>query len=81
LRQLPENRRYNHGTGNNRFDIATADDPAAHDLEVFDSEEAVNLHKQTSHYLKWRDTVQEWMAEPRRGIRYDVVEPSDRSLW
>ncbi|TNF41649.1 MAG: antibiotic biosynthesis monooxygenase [Bacteroidetes bacterium] len=69
--------------GNIRFDILQqADDPCRFMIyEVFDSEEAVNLHKQTSHYLKWRDTVQEWMAEPRRGIRYDVVEPSDRSLW
>lgn len=69
--------------GNIRFDILQqADDPCRFMIyEVFDSEEAVNLHKQTSHYLRWRDTVQEWMAEPRRGIRYDVVEPSDRSLW
>ncbi len=69
--------------GNIRFDVLQqSDDPCRFMIyEVFESEEAVLLHKETPHYLKWRDTVREWMAEPRRGIRYDVVEPSDRSLW
>jgi autoinducer 2-degrading protein len=69
--------------GNIRFDVLQqADDPCRFMVyEVFESEEAVRLHKETHHYLKWRDTVQEWMAEPRSGIRYTVLEPSDRSLW
>ncbi|MCU0457918.1 MAG: antibiotic biosynthesis monooxygenase [Bacteroidales bacterium] len=69
--------------GNIRFDVLQqSDDPCRFMIyEVFESEEAVRLHKETPHYLKWRDTVREWMAEPRRGIRYDVVEPSEKSLW
>ncbi|NLE34817.1 MAG: antibiotic biosynthesis monooxygenase [Bacteroidales bacterium] len=69
--------------GNIRFDVLQqADDPCRFMVyEVFESEEAVRLHKETPHYLKWRDTVQEWMAEPRMGIRYNILEPSDRSLW
>lgn len=69
--------------GNIRFDVLQqADDPCRFMIyEVFESEEAVRLHKETPHYLKWRETVQEWMAEPRRGTRYDVVEPADRSSW
>ena len=69
--------------GNIRFDVLQqSDDPCRFMIyEVFESEEAVLMHKETPHYLKWRNTVQNWMAEPRRGIRYDVVEPSDRSLW
>jgi autoinducer 2-degrading protein len=70
-------------SGNVRFDVLQqADDPCRFIVyEVFESEEAVRLHKETPHYLKWRDTVQEWMAEPRRGIRYKVLEPSERSKW
>jgi autoinducer 2-degrading protein len=69
--------------GNIRFDILEqADDPSRFMIyEVFESEEAVRLHKETPHYLRWRDTVQGWMAEPRKGIRYDVVEPRERSQW
>ena len=69
--------------GSIRFDVLQqSDDPCRFMIyEVFESEEAVLMHKETPHYLKWRETVQNWMAEPRRGIRYDVVEPSDRSLW
>ena len=69
--------------GNIRFDVLQqSDDPCRFMIyEVFESEDAVRLHKETPHYLKWRDTVQEWMAGPRMGIRYSVIEPSDRSLW
>ena len=70
-------------SGNIRFDVLQqTDDPCRFMVyEVFESEEAVRLHKETPHYLKWRDTVQEWMDEPRMGIRYKILEPSDRSLW
>lgn len=69
--------------GNIRFDVLQqTDDPCRFMIyEVFESEEAVRYHKETPHYLTWRDFVEEWMAEPRRGIRYNVLEPSDRSLW
>ena len=32
-------------------------------------------HKQTSHYLEWRETVADWMAEPRQGISYNGLYP------
>lgn len=69
--------------GNIRFDVLhQADDPCRFMIyEVFESEEAVRLHKETPHYLRWRDMVEQWMAEPRRGIRYNIIEPSERSLW
>jgi autoinducer 2-degrading protein len=69
--------------GNIRFDVLQqADDPCRFMIyEVFESEEAVKQHKETPHYLRWRDMVAQWMAEPRRGIRYNVLEPSERSLW
>ena len=70
-------------TGNIRFDfVQQADDPCRFMLyEVFDSAEAVELHKTTEHYLEWRDTVAEFMADPRNGVRYNIIEPSDKTRW
>ena len=31
-------------------------------------------HRATAHYLAWRDAVAPMMAEPRRPVRYEVVE-------
>jgi autoinducer 2-degrading protein len=63
--------------GNLRFDVLhDAADPARFVLyEVFESDEAIAVHKSTSHYIKWRDLVAGWMAQPRQGIRYQVVRP------
>jgi autoinducer 2-degrading protein len=38
-------------------------------------------HKKTPHYLEWRDKVADWMAEPRKGVKYNIIEPKDRSQW
>ena len=69
--------------GNLRFDVLrSADDPALFMLyEVYDSPEAVDAHKATAHYLKWRETVAGWMAKPREGVKYEVVRPLDETLW
>ncbi len=62
-----------------RFDvIQQVDDPTRFILvEVYKSAEASAAHKETAHYLKWRDTVAEMMAEPRQGIKYGNVFPDD----
>jgi len=64
--------------GNLRFDVLRmADDPCRFMLyEAYDSPESAAAHKNTAHYAKWCDTVQEMMAEPRSGIRYDILKPS-----
>jgi (4S)-4-hydroxy-5-phosphonooxypentane-2,3-dione isomerase len=69
--------------GNLRFDfIQQSDDPCRFMIyEAYESEEAAAEHKKTSHYLLWRDAVEDFMAEPRRGVRYKIVEPSDRTRW
>ena len=69
--------------GNLRFDfIQQADDPSCFMLyEAYESEEAAASHKNTAHYLKWRDVVADYMAEPRHGIRYNIIEPNDRKKW
>jgi (4S)-4-hydroxy-5-phosphonooxypentane-2,3-dione isomerase len=64
--------------GNLRFDfIQQSDDPCRFMLyEAYESEEAAAAHKSTPHYLKWRDTVQNMMAGPRQGVKYNILQPS-----
>ena len=63
--------------GNVRFDVLRSqDDPNRFLLyEVYRTEEDAAAHKKTAHYLKWRDTVADWMAEPRKGVRHDALAP------
>ena len=63
--------------GNFRFDICQlADDPTSFLLyEAYVSEEAAAAHKQTAHYNTWRETVADWMTEPRQATRYNVLLP------
>ena len=70
-------------SGNMRFDILQcADDPSRFLLyEAYESEEAAVAHKKTEHYLKWRETVADWMAKPREGIKHNVICPSERNKW
>lgn len=69
--------------GNLRFDLlGQADDPSRFMVyEAYESEEAAAEHKNTAHYLKWRDAVKDMMAAPRQGVRYNVIEPHDRLEW
>lgn len=69
--------------GNLRFDfLQQADDPCRFMFyEAYESEEAAAFHKTTDHYLKWRDTVKNMMAEPRYGVKYNILEPSERTEW
>lgn len=62
-----------------RFDVVQqADDPTRFILvEVYKSVEASAAHKETAHYLTWRDIVADMMAEPRQGIKYSNVFPDD----
>ena len=64
-------------SGNRRFDVLQSlDDTTCFVLyEAYASEADAVLHKQTAHYLKWRDTVAGWMAEPRAGMCYRGLYP------
>ena len=46
-------------------------------VEVYRTPEDNAKHKETAHYARWRDTVAEMMAEPRKGIKYSNVFPQD----
>ncbi|WP_347888913.1 antibiotic biosynthesis monooxygenase [Nitrosomonas europaea] len=68
-----------HEPGNRRFDILqSADDPTRFILyEAYKTREDAAAHKETAHYLAWRDTVTDWMAEPRKGVIYDGLYPAE----
>ena len=65
--------------GNRRFDVLQSpENPGCFILyEAYASTEAAAAHKQTAHYLAWRDTVAAWMAEPRQGVRYEGLFPQE----
>jgi len=69
--------------GNMRFDVLQCIDRPSRFLlyEAYESVEASKAHKETAHYLEWRETVTPWMAQPREGIAHRVVRPLERSEW
>ena len=66
-----------------RFDvIQQIDNPEKFVLvEVYKNEEAPGKHKETKHYLEWRDTVEDMMAEPRSAIKFKNVFPGTGAGW
>jgi autoinducer 2-degrading protein len=63
--------------GNRRFDVLqSADDPAQFVLyEAYENSAEAAKHKETAHYKKWRETVGDWMAQPRNGVAYKGLFP------
>lgn len=63
-----------------RFDvIQQADDPTRFVLiEVYRDADAPASHKETAHYLAWRDKAIDMMAEPRYGIKYTNIFPDEK---
>lgn len=63
--------------GNLRFDvIQDVADPSKFILyEAYENDQAVIAHKETAHYLTWRDTVASWMAKPREGVKHKLLFP------
>ena len=43
--------------------------------EAYEDQSVSTAHKDTAHYLEWRETVAPWMATPREGIRYNGLLP------
>jgi autoinducer 2-degrading protein len=61
-----------------RFDVLQAEEnPSRFFLyEVYRDKADLASHQQTEHYLQWRKTVADWMAEPREGIKYQLLFPA-----
>jgi autoinducer 2-degrading protein len=64
-------------TGNRRFDVLQSpENPGQFILyEAYASAEDAAAHKETAHYLAWRDMVADWMEEPRQGALYHGLFP------
>jgi len=64
--------------GNRRFDILQDPDDPGHFIlyEAYVSAEEAARHKETQHYLTWRETVADWMATPRKGIPFNGLYPA-----
>lgn len=65
-----------------RFDFMQQQDDESRFVlvEVYRSKEAQAAHRDTAHYLKWRDAVEPMMAEPRQRALYSALFP-DEQAW
>ncbi len=63
--------------GNVRFDVLRKeDDPSQFFLyEVYRCKDDFVAHQQTPHYLRWKETVTDWMAQKRQGVKYGSLLP------
>jgi len=63
--------------GNVRFDlIQLAEDPTRFVLyEWYVDEASAMAHRETEHYLAWRETTADMFEEPRKGVRYIGIAP------
>jgi autoinducer 2-degrading protein len=68
---------------NLRFDVLQqTDDPNRFVLyEVYRDDAGAVAHKQTAHYARRRDTVADWMQEPRKGIKHTPLFPTAYEQW
>lgn len=67
-----------HEPGIARFDFLQDADPHRFVLvEVYRSPEDALAHKETPHYMVWRDTVAPMMAEPRSSVKYTSIAPDE----
>ena len=57
--------------GNVRFDIIRDQEDSSRFMlyEVYRSKEDFLAHQQTPHYFRWKDTVADWMAQPRSATK------------
>jgi len=62
-----------------RFDVVQQQEGAGRFVlvEAYRSPEANAAHKETKHYLAWRDAVAPMMAEPRASVKFTNVFPGD----
>ncbi len=62
-----------------RFDVLSDRSDPQHVVlvEIYRDEAAATAHKDTAHYLRWRDTVAPMMARPRQASRYVNTSPDD----
>jgi len=64
--------------GNLRFDILQSVDDPTHFITymAYRDEASARAHRETPHYFAFRDTVADWMVEPRRNVPYIGLFPA-----
>jgi len=69
--------------GNLRFDVLRhEEDPNRFMLyEVYRDKAGFEAHQKTEHYLRWKETVKDWMAQPRQGVKYQSLFPESEKGW
>jgi (4S)-4-hydroxy-5-phosphonooxypentane-2,3-dione isomerase len=62
-----------------RFDVVQQQDDLARFVlvEVYREADSQARHRETAHYLAWRDAVAPMMAEPRTAVKYSPVFPAE----
>jgi len=65
--------------GVRRFDVLLDEGDTTHVVlsEAYQDQEAVDAHKRTEHYARWRDAVAPMMAQPRSSTRFAAVFPGE----
>jgi len=65
--------------GNVHFNVLQAENDLSRFFlyEVYKSPEEFQGHQKTEHYLKWKETVSDWMAQPRQGVKHYSLFPAD----
>ena len=66
-----------------RFDFMQEEnDPQSFLLtEIYKDANSPAAHKNTSHYLIWRESVADMMEKPREGVKYHAIYPSKEKNW
>ena len=61
--------------GNVRWDFCQAEDDPTRFLlyEAYHAKDDFAKHQQTDHYLRWKQAVAEWMAQPRQPVRLNSL--------
>jgi (4S)-4-hydroxy-5-phosphonooxypentane-2,3-dione isomerase len=58
-----------------RFDVLQQSDGSTRFLliEIYKHPDDQLKHRETAHYLRWRDAVADMMAEPRQAVKYAEI--------
>ena len=68
--------------GNLRFDVLRGEDDPNRFLlyEAYREKDDVAKHQQTDHYQQWKQTVADWMAQPRQRAAHHAVFFGDAAV-
>ena len=61
--------------GNVRFDVLQSEEDPSRFLlyEAYRTKDDFTKHQQTEHYLRFKETVADWMAQPRQGMKHKAL--------